>query len=163
MPYVYSIVLRETDLVLNLRIDTLCATFWGMTRGTRNKNVTGNSEDRRRRKQWLLDTFGDGTEAPCAFDCGTLVTFSTLTVDRYPLPGYAGGKYTRDNIRPACAACNTADGSAAGVARKAMTAEERVSDSLRIMQMLWGSSTTSHADAWANVQKLALAYKPKEE
>lgn len=89
------------------------------TRGTSNKNVTGNVYDRRRRKQWLLDTFGDGIKAPCSFGCGTELDFTTMTVDRFPVPGCEGGKYIRSNIRPACAKCNTADGGALGAARLA--------------------------------------------
>lgn len=88
-------------------------------RGTSNKNITGSAADRRKRKQWLLDTFGDGVKAPCSFGCGTEVTFDTVTVDRFPIPGYEGGSYRRDNIRPACAKCNYTDGSKAGHARKA--------------------------------------------
>jgi len=54
--------------------------------------------------------YGDGTTALCSFECGTELTFDTITVDRHPTPGWAGGKYTRDNIRPACADCNSMDG-----------------------------------------------------
>ena len=94
-----------------------------VSRGTSNKNVTGNSEDRRRRKQWMLDTFGDGTSVSCSFECGTVLTFVDVTVDRYPIPGYAGGKYTRDNIRPACGPCNYAEGAAIGAARAKLKRE----------------------------------------
>lgn len=90
-----------------------------MTRGTSNGNVTGNSEDRRRRKQWLLDTFGDGVVALCSFGCGTELTFETLTVDRFPVAGCEGGRYVRKNIRPACADCNSKHGGALGARRKA--------------------------------------------
>lgn len=79
-------------------------------RGTTNTNVRGSSYDRRRRKQWLLDTFGDGTTAPCSFDgCEKMLTFKTMTVDRFPLAGEDGGTYKRNNIRPACGPCNFAD------------------------------------------------------
>lgn len=70
----------------------------------RGSDQRGNNEDRRRRRQWLLDTFGDGTTAPC-FSCGTRLGSETLTVDRI-VPGALGGRYTRDNIRPACHKCN---------------------------------------------------------
>jgi hypothetical protein len=90
-----------------------------MPRGTSNKNVTGNSTDRRRRRQWLLDTFGDGTVVQCAFGCGTELERDTLTVDRFPVAGCDGGKYVHGNIRPACGPCNYGEGSAMGVARKA--------------------------------------------
>ncbi len=79
-------------------------------RGTTNQNSRGSAEQRRRRKLWLLATFGDGLAAPCAFGCGSLVTMETLTVDRFPLPGCRGGTYVRGNIRPACGPCNSAHG-----------------------------------------------------
>lgn len=41
---------------------------------------------------------------------GTVVE-STLTVDRI-IPGAQGGKYRRDNIRPACSPCNSSTGGA---------------------------------------------------
>lgn len=81
------------------------------TRGTTNRNDRGSAESRRIRKQWLLDTFGDGITAPCAF-CAEPVEFTTMTVDRYPLPGCQGGRYVRGNIRPACAPCNSMYGGA---------------------------------------------------
>lgn len=89
-------------------------------RGASNSNVRGNTTDRRRRKNWLLAEFGDGTVASCAFGCGTELNFYTMTVDRYPVPGYDGGRYVRGNIRPACAECNTDDGARAGGQRSAM-------------------------------------------
>lgn len=79
-------------------------------RGTTNSNDRGSAAQRRVRKQWLLDQFGNGTVAPCAFDCGTLVDLSTVTVDRHPTPGCRGGRYTKDNIRPACGQCNSRHG-----------------------------------------------------
>jgi hypothetical protein len=81
-----------------------------VTRGTSNTNARGSSEDRRRRRRFLLETFGDGTTAPCSFDgCTILLTFETITVDRV-IPGALGGRYTRDNIRPACGPHNFSDG-----------------------------------------------------
>lgn len=77
-------------------------------RGTSNKNTRGSSYDVRARKQWLLDTFGDGTYADCVF-CEVVLDFGTLTVDRI-VPGCRGGTYCRDNIRPACMSCNSIDG-----------------------------------------------------
>ncbi len=71
----------------------------------RSGDARGSARARRIRKQWLLDTFGDGTTAPCGF-CGAALTFETLTVDRHPIPGCAGGAYVRGNIRPACWRCN---------------------------------------------------------
>ena len=102
-------------------------------RGTSNKNVSGNSEDRKRRRAWLLETYradvdlpdfpsgvqfpppdvalGMGQPACRCYRCGTLLTVETLTVDRI-VPGCLGGTYRRDNIRPACSPCNTSTGAA---------------------------------------------------
>lgn len=91
-------------------------------RSTSNKNVTGSSYDRRVRKLWLLDNFGNGIKAPCMMrcspDCEGTVSLATITVNRI-IPGCEGGKYVHDNIEPACSPCNTLDGSLLGVARKA--------------------------------------------
>jgi 5-methylcytosine-specific restriction endonuclease McrA len=62
-----------------------------------------------RRKLWLLQEFGNGVVAACAFGCGVLVDLDTITVDRI-IPKKYGGTYKRDNIRPACAKCNSSDG-----------------------------------------------------
>lgn len=79
-------------------------------RGTSNGNESGSAADRRARKLWLLFEFGDGCYAMCAFGCGAVLTFETLTVDRYPLRRADGGTYRRGNIRPACGPCNSSDG-----------------------------------------------------
>lgn len=39
------------------------------------------------------------------YKCGVLLNEKTLTVDRVK-PRARGGRYTRDNIRPACLPCN---------------------------------------------------------
>lgn len=93
-------------------------------RGTTNRNQRGSSQDRRIRKQWLLDTFGDGFTCLCFHpDCIEVLIFETITVDRIEL-GMDGGTYRRGNIRPACAFHNSSEGSKAMWARKreAMTA-----------------------------------------
>lgn len=77
-------------------------------RGTTNTNARGSTIDRRARKQWLLDVFGDGTHAACRF-CWATLTVDTLTVDRV-IPGALGGRYVRGNIRPSCQRCNSLDG-----------------------------------------------------
>lgn len=79
-------------------------------RGTSNTNDRGSAEQRRARKQWLLDTFGDGTWAPCSH-CEVILDWGTLTVDRI-IPGCLGGRYVQGNIRPACMTCNSIEGSA---------------------------------------------------
>jgi hypothetical protein len=85
-------------------------------RGTSNANARGNSEDRRRRREWLLSTFGDGSSCPCSV-CGTALTAETVTVDRV-VPGAEGGRYVRGNIRPMCAGCNSETGGRLGAQRK---------------------------------------------
>lgn len=57
----------------------------------------------------MLAEFGDGVTALCAFGCGRVVDFETVTIDRYPVLGCDGGTYRRGNIRPACAWCNCAE------------------------------------------------------
>lgn len=106
-------------------------------RGTSNGNVSGNSEDRRRRKAWLIETYRAdtmvrlrlGVWVPCEDDfpgaapacrcyrCGDLLVFETVTVDRI-IPGCRGGRYTRDNIRPSCQPCATQTGARLGVEQK---------------------------------------------
>lgn len=103
-----------------------------MTRGTTNGNARGGSDARRRRREWLLLTyranedkplwfgttpgfgsvpFGEGIPACRCYRCGNLLTVDTLTVDRI-IPGCRGGTYRRNNIRPACGACNSETGGA---------------------------------------------------
>jgi hypothetical protein len=99
-------------------------------RGTTNRNQRGSTEDRRVRRQWLLDTFGDGVTAPCMIEwdsnCLGTVGGGTLTVDRYPIAGIDGGTYELDNIRPACGPCNSRAGTALREARKAERQAVRV-------------------------------------
>lgn len=77
-------------------------------RGTSNSNTRGSSASRRARRQWLLDTFGDGTSAPC-YRCGETLTDATIQADRI-VAGMDGGRYVRGNIRPACSPCNISTG-----------------------------------------------------
>jgi hypothetical protein len=71
----------------------------------------GNTQVRRNRKHWLLRTFGDGTSCLCQWpECTTWLTFNTLTVDRFPIPGRDGGRYERGNIRPICVPHSRLDG-----------------------------------------------------
>lgn len=80
-------------------------------RGTTNANSRGSAADRRARKRWLLVEFGDGETALCSFEgCEVVLTFETVTVDRFPTPGCDGGTYRRDNIRPACSEHNSDHG-----------------------------------------------------
>lgn len=85
-------------------------------RGTTNRNARGSSYERRRRRAWLLATFGDGVKAPC-YRCETPLDADTLTVDRIK-PGIEGGTYRRNNIRPACGSCNSETGGQLGGERR---------------------------------------------
>lgn len=82
-------------------------------RGTTNSNSRGNSRDRARRRQWLLDEFGDGTQADCRLrlseKCLEVVTFTTVSADRIDA-GRDGGRYVRGNIQPACLPCQSLQG-----------------------------------------------------
>ena len=103
-----------------------------MSRGTTNRNSRGGSAARSRRRRWLVNTFAadrdiwstwvvndyktreglprGGAQAACrCYRCGRLLTCDTVTVDRI-IPGCKGGTYRRNNIRPACAACNSETG-----------------------------------------------------
>ncbi len=86
-------------------------------RGTSNTNDRGSAASRRARKIWILSPEagfgGNGTTVPCYradTHCDVYdLTFETMQVDRI-IPGAEGGRYTRDNIRPACAWCNHGTG-----------------------------------------------------
>ena len=39
-----------------------------------------------------------------------MLTAQTMTKDRYPIPGRRGGRYVRNNVRPACGPCNSSHG-----------------------------------------------------
>jgi hypothetical protein len=102
-------------------------------RGTTNGNARGGSDERRRRRAWLVETYRanvdvvaielpygpvivevvigtEGSEPACrCYRCGVLLTVDTVTVDRIR-PGCQGGTYRRDNIRPACGRCNSQTG-----------------------------------------------------
>ena len=74
------------------------------------KDGRGSSEDRRRRKRWLVSPEagfgGNGRSVPCRW-CGKRLRLGrALEADRYPICGHAGGTYRRDNIVPACRKCN---------------------------------------------------------
>lgn len=78
-------------------------------RGTTNSNSRGSAEGRRRRKQWMADTYGDGKGAPC-YRCDKYLPLGpTLEADRI-IPGELGGTYMRSNIRPCCGHCNIITG-----------------------------------------------------
>lgn len=92
----------------------------------------GNAEARRRRKMYLLNTYGDGYSAPCAF-CEFEVDWHTITADRYPILGADGGSYRRSNIRPACLHCNSSHGAQEGARRRA---QQKASTSMKRMTLV---------------------------
>lgn len=69
------------------------------TRGTTNRNLRGSSADRRRRREWLVTTYGKNGRVRCWRGCGAWLTVDTVTVDRVT-PGCKGGTYRRENIMP---------------------------------------------------------------
>lgn len=97
-------------------------------RGTSNANMRGNSTDRRRRKQNMLDHFGNGEWCVCS-TCPTVLDFETMTVDCWPVPRCEGGTYgvpsDMGNVRPQCERCSWRQGGAMGARRKAARAAEK--------------------------------------
>lgn len=86
-------------------------------RGNTNKNMRGNTVQRRARRQFLVTKFGDGTTVEChlrlSHACklsAAILTVDTVSVDCYPIPRVDGGTYAQDNIRPACIKCNCRQG-----------------------------------------------------
>ncbi len=100
-------------------------------RGTTNRNARGNTQDRLARRRWLIKAY-EAREEQSIYDsrgnylgersrpmrnrcrcyaCGSVLHIHTVTVDRI-VPGCRGGTYRRNNIRPACARCNSETGGA---------------------------------------------------
>lgn len=94
-----------------------------VTRGTSNANMRGNSKDRRRRKQAMLDHYGNGEWCLCA-TCPTVLDAETMTVDCWPVPRCEGGTYgvptDMSNVRPQCERCSWRQGGIMGATRKAL-------------------------------------------
>jgi hypothetical protein len=95
-------------------------------RGTTNRNKRGNTRDREARRARLCVRYeSDKGPGTCrCYRCGSVlyldgerallevpttedgVTYHhSISIDRI-IPGSEGGKYTDDNIRPACLSCN---------------------------------------------------------
>lgn len=78
-----------------------------------NGNQRGSAAERRRRRQWLLDVFGDGVTVMCHLEvsdyCLMDLDIHTVTVDRV-VPACEGGRYVRGNIQPACRPCSDRQG-----------------------------------------------------
>ena len=90
----------------------------------RGGDQRGSATNRRRRKLWLLATFGDGERCPCSH-CGAELVFATLTADRI-VPGAQGGRYVRANIRPSCAPCANRQGADMTNGRNVLDAPTRL-------------------------------------
>ena len=77
-------------------------------RGTSNSDSRGSSYQRRKRRQAVLDRDGNGTWALCV-TCPTPVDMETMRLDRV-IPGFLGGTYALDNVRPQCERCSEYQG-----------------------------------------------------
>lgn len=120
-------------------------------RGTSNGNARGSSADRRARRAWIVLSYASDIPGFCrCYRCGRLLfnpdaqevdpvtgqlkftnafvllwgtqvfTAEALTIDRI-IPGVKGGTYRRNNIRPACAGCNSETGGALSHSKKRNT------------------------------------------
>ncbi len=61
----------------------------------------GNSTDRRRRKIWMMVTFGNGTLVLC-IHCEDELDYDHVEADRI----VPGGSYRHENVQPSCSPCN---------------------------------------------------------
>lgn len=77
-------------------------------KSSRVRDLRGSNSDRRARKLWLLSAYGDGELTTC-FRCAVPLDYETVTADRIR-PGAYGGRYVRENLRPACTPCQTETG-----------------------------------------------------
>jgi hypothetical protein len=91
------------------------------TSSTKQRDARGSTEDRRRRRTWLLATFSPDLgpnlarcELRLVDTCLDVVDVVTLSVDRLT----PGGPYTRDNIQPACTPCQNHQGGTLGAQRR---------------------------------------------
>lgn len=77
----------------------------------RTVDSRGNSRTRRARRLFMIERFGycyGGIRWIKCFHCPQRFRADSKLwqVDRYPKPGHLGGRYTRDNVVPACHRCN---------------------------------------------------------
>ena len=70
-----------------------------------DQDLRGSASDRRARRAWILDRFGNGVTVKCCH-CSKQLSATEFEVDRFPLCGHDGGRYTRNNIVPSCRWCN---------------------------------------------------------
>lgn len=91
-------------------------------RSRSNRNDRGSSYSRRRRREWLVEEFGDGEFVACFLQrsryCLYVLDVDTVSPDRLHL-GADGGSYRRGNIQPACLPCQCDQGGEVGQARRA--------------------------------------------
>lgn len=74
-------------------------------RGTVHRNATGNSEDRRRRRERLWRERSHKGWIKC-HHCPRKMRKREFQVDRYPRCGHNGGRYVIGNTVPSCPKCN---------------------------------------------------------
>ncbi len=93
----------------------------GSRRSTSNSNRRGNTVQRRRRRQWLVDHYGDGTHVACYLQLSThclrVLDVDTVSADRI----VPGGSYVRENVQPACGPCQREQGGRIGLERRQQT------------------------------------------
>jgi hypothetical protein len=68
------------------------------------RNLVGNTGDRHKRRQALLEEFGDGHTCPCVY-CGLRLAEGTLEQDKIHTTA-EGGRYRKSNLVPSCSSCN---------------------------------------------------------
>lgn len=92
-------------------------------RSRSNRNDRGSSYERRRRREWLVEQFGDGEFVACFLQrsphCLYVLDRDNVSADRIVL-GVDGGTYRRGNILPACLPCQCHQGGEVGPARKVL-------------------------------------------
>lgn len=94
-------------------------------RSRSNRNDRGSSYSRRRRREWLVEEYGDGEHVACFLQrsprCLYVLDVTNVSPDRIVL-GVDGGTYARGNILPACLPCQCHQGGQVGPARKVQRA-----------------------------------------
>lgn len=87
-------------------------------RSTTNGNQRGNTAQRRVRRRWLVEHYGDGELVACFLQisrhCLWVLDEDTVSADRIE----PGGSYRRSNIQPACGPCQQRQGGLIGAARR---------------------------------------------
>jgi hypothetical protein len=95
-------------------------------RSRSNRNDRGSSYQRRRRREWLVEEFGDGEFVACFQQispyCLYVLDKDNVSPDRIRL-GVDGGSYRRGNILPSCLPCQCYQGGQVGPAQKALRRE----------------------------------------